>query len=1127
MKNNLSDRLAALTPEQRAIFEKRAKAKNLAAEKLMLKKDRIPNRGHKNPSPLAIDQERLWFFHMMNPDEPTYNVYGAINMKGTLNAPVFEQSFNEIVRRHEAWRTTFEMINGQPMQLVHDELFVPMELLDLTHLPREEREEAAKHAMSEVIQIPFDLEVPPLVRTNLIRKHEDEWLFVLTVHHIVTDRVTFSIFFHEMMAHYKAFLNNQPSLLPEPQISYADFSEWQRKYLTGDVKDNLINYWKKTLDGSDFVLNIPTDYPRPAIQDFKGARVFLDIPMETANRLKEIGKKEGASAFMTLLAVYYALLYRYTGQEDLLVGTPFANRNRSEMEGVIGYFLTSVVLRAQVDPQMTFIELLRRVKDVSLEAYANNDIPFGLLLDELKPPRDGSRNPVFQASFVYVDVMEDKLELPHLELKYELTDAETAKYDLTIGLMEVEEGITGFFEYAPAMFRKETIEQINRHWMHLIAAVVENPELKVAEMPLFSPEEEQQILVEWNNTERPRPERPVLHELFEAQVAKTPDAPALISGELTLTYKEVDERANRLANFLQARGVGHESLVGIYMGRSIEMIVSMFGILKAGGTQVLLESSYPQERLDKMLDDASMSLVLTQESMLGRLPKHGAEEIAVDRDWAVIAQASAEKPPCLAEATSLAYVMYTSGSTGRPKGVMIEHRSVVNTMLHLIERTGLTASDRMYFKSLVGFDGTVLEYFAPFLAGASIVIGADGVHHDLVYLIREMKQQRITATSMIPSVMNLLIETPGIEEVTTLKHLFLGGEAISPTLRNRVLEKMPHTNLINIYGPAETSVFSTDHIFEQGDDRFAVPIGRPIANIKVYVLDKQLNPVPVGVYGELHIGGIGVTRGYLNRPELDEERFVQHNPFLADGGRLYKTGDIVRWLPDGTLEYQGRVDNQVKISGVRIETGEVETALLQHPSIQHAAVLVREDTPGQKRLVAYLIGEVTASHELREFLKTRLPDAMIPTAYLFVDEFPLSPNGKLDKKALPRPEVDEAVYERDYVEPRNDLEDLLAGIWREILALPKVGVQSNFFELGGQSLNAMQMIGRVRETFQIEVPVTKLFSVTTIAGLAELLTEYEQKPGQAEAIARVRKKLMNMTDEEKRAMLEAKKKVRG
>lgn len=1126
MKNSLSERLAALTPEQRAIFEKRAKAKNLSAEKLMKKQDKIPQRGHKNPSPLAIDQERLWFFHMMNPDEPTYNVYGAINMKGTLDQAVFEQSFNEIVRRHEAWRTTFEMLDGQPMQLVHDQLFVPMELLDLTHLPRTEREEAAKQAMSEYIQVPFDLEVPPLVRTNLIRKHEDEWLFVLTVHHIVTDRVTFSIFFHEMMAHYKAFLNGQPSLLPEPQISYADFSEWQRSYLTGAVKDNLVDYWKQTLDGSDFVLNIPTDYPRPAQQDFKGARVFLDIPMDVANRLKEIGKKEGASAFMTLLAVYYALLYRYTGQEDLLVGTPFANRNRGEMEGVIGYFLTSVVLRTQVEADMTFTELLRRVKDVSLAAYANNDIPFGLLLDELKPPRDASRNPIFQACFVYVDVMEDKLELPHLELKYELTDAETAKYDLTIGLMEVEEGITGFFEYAPAMFRKETIEQINRHWLNLILAVIENPELKVVDMPLFTPAEEQQMLVEWNDTAHPLPARPIMHELFEAQAAKTPEATAVICGEERMTYRELDERANRLAHHLQKRGVAHESFVGIHMERAFEMIISMLAVLKAGGAHIMLEPSYPEERLASMIEDAKMTCVLTQQAMLGTLPAHGAEEIAVDSQWAQIAAEPATKPEAQVSEHSLAYVMYTSGSTGRPKGAMIEHRSLVNTMLHLNESFGIEQSDVFFFKSLIGFDGTVLEYYAPLLSGASILLAEPGGHYDMNYLIREMKEKNVTLIQMIPSVMHLLIETSGIEEVTSLKHLVLGGEAVSRSLKERIFERMPHVLLHNIYGPAEATVYSTVHTFTSGDGSQVVPIGRPIFNTRVYVLDSHHNPVPVGVYGELYIGGTGVTRGYLNRPELNAERFIQDR-FHQEGGRLYRTGDIVRWLPDGTLEYQGRIDNQVKISGVRIETGEVEGALHLHPAIREASVIVREDVPGQKRLVAYLIGDVTASQELREYLKPLLPDAMIPTAYLFLDRFPLSPNGKLDRRALPVPEADQAVYERDFVAPRNELEELLAGIWVEVLNLPKVGVESNFFELGGQSLNAMQMIGRVREMFQIEVPVTKLFSVTTVAGLAELLTEYEAKPGQAQAIARLRKKLANMTEEERNAMLEAKKKVRG
>ncbi|WP_163853079.1 non-ribosomal peptide synthetase [Paenibacillus elgii] len=1089
---NLTDRIQSLTPEQRALFEQRLKQKNLNAQQLSPNPAAaaIPRRNHTDPSPLSFDQERLWFFNRMHPESHAYNVYGAARLRGKLHHGALEYGINEIVKRHEAWRTVFGRVD--PVQTVLPELRVSVPVVDLRDIPEDEREATAQKLMREEVQQLFDLEKGPLIRFKLFTLSDTESTLVLTIHHIVIDRLTFSIFFEELMAHYKAALAGVPAELPELPIQYADYAEWQRNYLQGETREKLLDFWREQLKDCDYVLDIHTDFPRPPAITYRGARVFLRSSKEILDGLKAIAKRENASTFMIVMAAFKALLYRYTGQADILVGTPLANRNRIEMEKVMGYFLTMGTLRSHMSGDMSFIDLLRQVRDTARKVYKHQELPVGLLLDELRVPIDPSRNPLVQAVFVYVDVPEEKFALPELEADIQMIDGETAKYDVTIGLTETEDGLDGFLEYSPDLFRRETFERMSQHWEALLHSIVRNPQQSIHELAMLSDEERHQLIAEWNETAQPFPDDSCIHHLFERQAELTPDDPAVVCGSQSMTYRELNRRANQVAHALRKRGVGRETAVGVMMERSFETVAGLLGILKAGGAYVAIDPVYPAERIRAMIDDSGIEVLLLQPKLADAESESVSavrHKLVLDGTWQSVAEESADNPCVEADAGDLAYVMYTSGSTGKPNAVAIEHRSVCNAIETAIGLFGLSRGSRMLQYASTTFDASVLEIFATLASGAALCLvnpeataGGEALH-------RFLEEQRMTVMLLTPSVLSTLIPERLPDSLRTVG---TGGEACTLDIGAWLSDSR---RLLNLYGPTEATIFATAHEFDA--DSLSACIGRPVANTQIYILDESLQPVPVGVRGEMYISGAGLARGYRNNPVLTAERFVNH-PFRS-GEVMYRTGDYGCWLPDGSVEYLGRRDDQVKLNGIRIETGEIEAALNGHPAVKEAAVLVRQVASASasasgKVLCAYYVADRDLdAAELRALLLDRLPAYMVPAHYVRLDAFPLTSSGKLDRKRLPEPAAVGGPA-AEFVPPEGELEELMASIWQEVLGAEGVGREDNFFHLGGDSIKAIQIASRLyRRGWDLEMK--KIF-LTPV--LKELSLDLKPADGQVQ-----------------------------
>ncbi|MCM3267859.1 non-ribosomal peptide synthetase [Paenibacillus elgii] len=1087
---NLTDRIQSLTPEQRALFEQRLKQKNLNAQQLSPNPAAaaIPRRNHTDPSPLSFDQERLWFFNRMHPESHAYNVYGAARLRGKLHHGALEYGINEIVKRHEAWRTVFGRVD--PVQTVLPELRVSVPVVDLRDIPEDEREATAQKLMREEVQQLFDLEKGPLIRFKLFTLSDTESTLVLTIHHIVIDRLTFSIFFEELMAHYKAALTGVPVELPELPIQYADYAEWQRNYLQGETREKLLDFWREQLKDCDYVLDIHTDFPRPPAITYRGARVFLRSSKEILDGLKAIAKRENASTFMIVMAAFKALLYRYTGQADILVGTPLANRNRIEMEKVMGYFLTMGTLRSHMSGEMSFIDLLRQVRDTAREVYKHQELPVGLLLDELRVPIDPSRNPLVQAVFVYVDVPEEKFALPELEADIQMIDGETAKYDVTIGLTETEDGLDGFLEYSPDLFRRETFERMSLHWETLLQSIVRNPQQSIHELAMLSDEERHQLIAEWNETAQPFPDDACIHHLFERQAELTPDDPAVVCGSQSMTYRELNRRANQVGHALRKRGVGRETAVGVMMERSFETVAGLLGILKAGGAYVAIDPAYPAERIRAMIDDSGVEVLLLQPKLADAESESVSavrHKLVLDGTWQSVAEESADNPSVETDAGDLAYVMYTSGSTGKPNAVAIEHRSVCNAVEAAIGLFGLSRGSRMLQYASTTFDASVLEIFATLASGASLCLISPEATAGGEALHRFLEEQRITAMLLTPSVLSTL--TP--ERLPdSLRTVGTGGEACTLDLRAWLSDCR---RLLNLYGPTEATIFATAHEFDA--DSPSACIGHPVANTQIYILDESLQPVPIGVRGEMYIGGAGLARGYRNHPELTAERFVDH-PFRP-GEVMYRTGDYGCRLPDGSIEYLGRRDDQVKLNGIRIETGEIEAVLNGHPAVKEAAVLVRQVASASasgKALCAYYVADRELdTAELRALLLDRLPAYMVPAHYVRLEAFPLTSSGKLDRKRLPEPAAVGGPA-AEFVPPEGELEELMASVWQEVLGAETVGREDNFFHMGGDSIKAIQISSRLyRRGWDLEMK--KIF-LTPV--LKELSLDLKPTDGQVQ-----------------------------
>ncbi len=1040
--------------------------------------------------PLSFAQQRLWFLDQLQPNSALYNIPMVLHFRGNLNQKALEQSLREICDRHEVLRTNFVTIDGQPTQIIQTTRET-ISVVDLQDLPIQEQAEKTQQLKQKQATQPFDLAKESLIRITLVVLSETEHFLLVCMHHIISDGWSIEVFIHELTSLYNAYTQNHPANLAPLPIQYADFALWQKQWLQGDVLQSQLNYWQNQLTAAPPLLSLPTDHPRPAVQSFVGTQQEFSLSPKLSQALTELSRQQGVTLFMTLLAAFDALLYRYTGSSDILVGTPIANRNRGEIEGLIGFFVNTLVMRTDLSDNPSFSQLLTRVREVTMDAYAHQDLPFEMLVEALQPERDLSHTPLFQVAFVLQNTPKSEIAMTGLTVTDLPPENTTAKFDLTLAMVSTDDGLKGVWEYNTDLFESSTIERLSGHFLNLLGGIAANPQARISQLPLLTESETNQLLIEWNNTQVDYPEYKCIHQLFEEQVKRTPDAVAVVCSQQQLTYNELNCRANQLAHYLRKLGVKADTLVGISLERSLEMIVGLLGILKAGGAYLPLDPDYPSERLQFAIADAQLSLLLTQEGLIDKLPEHQAPLILLDRFTEEINQNSQDNLTGVVTANNLANLIYTSGSTGKPKGVMVEHRGLFNLAQAQIKTFNLQSNSRILQFASLNFDASIWEIIMAIGAGATLYLDTKDALMPGLPLMGRLKDYGITHITLPPSALAAL----PLEDIPELQTIIVAGEACSEEL---IKQWATGRNFFNAYGPTETSVCAT--VEKWTDETLKVTIGRPIANTQVYILDSHLQPVPIGVPGELHIGGMGLARGYLNRPELTQEKFIP-NPFEKDevipptplnkGGnepsKLYKTGDLARYLPDGKIEYLGRIDNQVKLRGFRIELGEIEALLNQNEAVQSSCVIVREDNLGDKRLVAYVVPQPEINltiNEIRQFLRAKLPDYMVPTAFVLLDTFPLTPNGKIDRRALPVPDLQS---QGEYIAPRNPIEEKMAQIWAEVLKLKRVSIEDNFFELGGHSLLATQVISRLQETFEIVLPLRYLFESPTIAQLSAVI----------------------------------------
>ncbi|MBZ5536434.1 MAG: amino acid adenylation domain-containing protein [Acidobacteriia bacterium] len=1078
---------------------------------------------------LSFAQQRLWLLDQMEPESPVYNISGGTSLAGPLKIAALEQALNEIIRRHEVLRTTFGESDEQPVQNIARAMRVEVPLVDLGSLTREQRELEIQRVAVEEAQKPFNLTVGPLLRTVLLRLGDDNHVLLYTMHHIVSDAWSIGIFMRELTTLYGAYSAGKPSPLSELPIQYADFAHWQREWLQGEVLNSQLAYWKRQLAGALQVLELPTDRPRPRVQTFVGAVATLDLPKELSYELRGLARSEGVTLFMLLLAAFQTLLYRYSHQEDVVVGSPIANRNRVEIEPLIGFFVNTLVLRTDLSGNPTFRELLARVREVALGAYSHQDLPFEKLVEELRPERSLSHSPLFQVAFSMENAPGSPLESAGLTLTPLELEWKTSKFDLTLFMHESPTALRGVLEYNTDLFDGSTMGRMLSHFQSLLENLVADPGQRISQPSLLNDAEWQKVVVEWNQTASEYPRDKCIHQLVEAQVERTPDAVAVVYGESGLTYRELNTKANQLAHHLRGLGVGPDIAVVLFMERSVEMVISLLAILKAGGAYVPLDTTYPPERIKVMLEDAKGRVLITDRPVTAELLSHPIQILRLDKDWDTIGQEPIENPVNQTNGESLAYVIYTSGSTGKPKGTCIPH-CAINRLLSNTNYIEIQSSDNVAQASNASFDAATFEIWGALLSGARLV----GIPRDVILspqaFAKALHDQNISIMFLTTALFNQMArEAPGA--FARLRCLLFGGEAVDPRWVREVLHTHPPQRLLHVYGPTETTTFATWHLVNGVEpDAVTIPIGRPISNTEAYILDPNLQPVPIGLSGELHLGGDGLARGYLNRPDLTAEKFIPHPFNQVHGARLYKTGDLCRFLEDGSIEFLGRIDTQVKIRGFRVELEEIESVLDQHPGVQECVVVMREDTPGDKRLVAYLVprnqGKPVVS-ELRSLLKQKLPDYMVPGTFVILDSLPLSPNGKVDRRALPIPDASRPDLEEKYIAPRNPVEEVLVGILGEVLGLERVGIHDNFFELGGHSLMATRAVGRIRDAFELELPLRRLFEAPTAAELADLLLQDTSVRGNIEKRAQVLLRLAELSAEETHAMLKEKSSATG
>lgn len=1128
-----------------------------------------------NPE-LSFSQQRLWFLDQLAPGNLFYNIPLAVEIRGNLKTTALVQTLNEIIRRHAVLRTNFKGISGKPVQIIHPKLELDVPVEDLTYLSEDLRYQEALRLARQEARFPFNLEKDPLIRARLLLLDQDRYVFLLNMHHIISDGWSMGIFMRELANLYPIFSTGKGTILAELKIQYFDFAHWQRSWMQGDQLERQLNYWRKQLQNQPRLLNLPTDHPRPAVQSSQGKTIAFSLPKELSDRLLEISRNEGVTLFMTLLAAFQALLSRYSGQDDISVGTAIANRNRAEIEPLIGFFVNTLVMRTDLSGNPSFKDLLKRVREVTLGAYAHQDLPFEMLVEELQPQRDLSHTPLFQVAFALQnaptsDVIGALGRSKDAELEFNLieVDSGSSKFDMTLTLAETRYGLQGGLEYNTDLFEEDTILRIISHFQNLLESFSLNLDQPIANASLLSEQEKHMMLIEWNQTSIPTPIDRCAHELFEMHALETPDQIAAIFEDQQITYRELDVQADQLASFLIKLGIGPDVCVGISTDRSIEMVIGILGILKAGGAYIPLDPNYPPDRLVYMVKDSKIPVLLTQKHLgekwitLSRSLEESTDvlirndsqvteispgnvtnssnrtSITLDDNTRfpqlIYLDASKQsggyladevdgreefaKPVHRAEPDNLAYMIYTSGSTGRPKGTMLRHRGLCNLAEAQKLAFGIQRESRVLQFSPLSFDASVWETFMALANGATLVLARQDTLASASDLLELLKEKAVTIVTLPPSVLRLFKSGQvSIEALPALQTVVSAGEACTTEI---VQIWAKGREFFNAYGPTETTVCASMYRCDP-NEKVSPAIGHPIANTKLFILDRQLQPVPIGVPGELHVSGISLAAGYLNQPELTSQKFIPNEllPYLINHrdefsgdtkttdlnirieskpfdwessfNRLYKTGDLARYRRDGNIEFLGRIDQQVKVRGFRIELGEIETSLARHPAVKEAVVIDQEHGNGDRRLVGFVVPESGVSidvSDLRNFLRQSLPDYMVPAAILLQDSFPLTPSGKVDRKALSALDAfDRSTLKVDYVAPRNDLEEHLTLIVKELLHLEKVGIFDNFFELGGHSLLATQFVSRARDELQVEISLRQLFETPTIAGISEQIS---------------------------------------
>lgn len=1079
----------------------------------------IPRRKMSAPIPVSFSQKRLWFLNQFAPDSSAYNVATALRLKGPLDEPVLRLALEAIVDRHASLRTTFIMENDTLSQQISEKQAVEVVIKDLRALPDSEAE-CRRFVRNESKHI-FNLRQGPLLRCHLLKLKVDEHVLLVTNHHIISDGWSITIFLRELVAFYEAFLKRKPPSLAELPIQYADYAVWQLEWLENEQRQSA--YWEKQLEGPLPILELPADRPRPAVKSDSGASVTLVLPQNLTNALKIVSRKENCTVFMTLLAAFQVLLQRYTGQKDICVGVPIAGRAKIETEMLIGPFINTLVMRTDLSGNPSFKELLGRVRQVAFDAYANQDYPFEKLVEKLRPERNLSYSPLFQVLFNFRNVPDKPAKMAETSLEPFAIEHTTAQFDLTLEIAETSDGFTAEFIYNTDLFKEKFINRMFSHLQTLLQGIAADPEVNINSIPLLTDPERHQLLLEWNDTQTDYPGDQCLHQVFEAQTVRAPDAIAIIHEDKQITYRKANEQANQLAHFLIKQGVGPEVLVGICMERSIEMIVGLLGILKAGGAYVPLDPTYPKARLAFMLEDTQAPILLTQKGLLEDVSMPDVKTVYLYNNWEQFSCYDVSNPSPQTNSDNVAHVIYTSGSTGTPKGVEVLHRGVLR-LLFGVNYAQLNAEETLLQLAPISFDASTFEIWGALLHGARCVLYPERIPTPRKLGAIIQKHGIRTLHLVTPLFNTIMDEDPQV--LSGIEQLLIGGEALSISHVRRALECLPAIQIINGYGPTENTTFTSCYPIPRQLDKnlTSIPIGRPIGNTLVYIVDPNLNPVPIGVPGELCTGGAGLARGYLHKRNLTDEKFIP-NPFSPDSNdRIYKTGDLARYLPDGNIEYLGRMDHQVKIRGFRIELGEIEVALKRHASLREAVVILREDKPGDKRLVTYMMANAKSkptTSELQLFLKETLPDYMIPSVFVWVATLPLTSSGKLDRRALPIPDYFGFEERKPYIAPRSTVEQTIAAIWHKLLGVDKVGIHDNFFELGGHSLLVTRLVSRLRDTFHVELPVRYIFDAPTVDALAKHIEKFiRQEEVDPERIDQVLKLAQNLSDEELKRLID-------